>query len=151
MQTTWIRYVLTPIKTFSNGKILSFWCENRKLDAILVSYDTQNFGFVLLYYWIHQNSLGKTDKILSRALHLIFSPTRLMNSTIHEHSCKIHYIIHYCNEKTDLYRVHEYIHRPLEVWHITRKLLFGSCDQISLKPAYSAESWKYWYSYTGAC
>ena len=34
---------------FSNGEILTFWCENRELNAILVSYDKQNIAAVLLY------------------------------------------------------------------------------------------------------
>ena len=39
------------------------------------------------------NSFEKTDKLLGTALHLIVVPTRLISSIIHEHSCKILYII----------------------------------------------------------
>ena len=38
------------------------------------------------------DTLGKTDKMLGTASHLILSPTRLINSVIHEHSCKVVYI-----------------------------------------------------------
>ena len=39
------------------------------------------------------NSMGKTDKMLGKASHLMFSPTCSINSIIHKHSCKILYII----------------------------------------------------------
>ena len=39
-----------PSEIQHDGEILSFRCENRKLNAILMSYDKQNLAFVLLYY-----------------------------------------------------------------------------------------------------
>ena len=64
--------MLTSIKTLHFLIRETFWCENREFFK----------------------PVGKIDKMLGRASHLIFSPTHLMNSIIHERSYKILYIDH---------------------------------------------------------
>ena len=44
---------------------------------------------VFLYYWIYSTRRGKTIRCSAKPRVLYFTPTRLINSIIHGHSCKI--------------------------------------------------------------
>ena len=59
---------------FSNGEILTVWCENRKLNTILVSYDIKIESCIHAPVLLNLLNLGEIDKMLGKALHLGFSP-----------------------------------------------------------------------------
>ena len=73
---------------FSNDELQRFDAKNCVLNAIFVSCNKQNLAFVLKYN-VLLNLLGENNKMLDKGSNLIFSPTRLINSIIHKHSCKI--------------------------------------------------------------
>ena len=52
------------------------------------------------------NSLRKRDKMLGKLAFYLFSPTRLINSIKHEHSCKIFYL---CDRYSTLYFLHGFL------------------------------------------
>ena len=58
-----------------------------------MSYDKWNLAFLLLLYWIYLTQWEKPIRWSPKPCILSFSPTYLINSVIHEHSCKILYIM----------------------------------------------------------
>ena len=48
---------------------------------------------MLLYYWIYLTRCEKEIKCSASLAFYLFSPTRLINSIKHEHSCKILYVL----------------------------------------------------------
>ena len=90
MYITLVRFITLCIDVHknvvsSNCEILTFCCENHKINAIFVSFDKQNLTFVLLYYYCW----AKLVRCSAKPHILSFPPTRLINSIIHEYPCKI--------------------------------------------------------------
>ena len=57
--------------------------------------------------------------MLGRASPFIFSPTRLINSIIHEHSCKILYIVYNMTNFGRAQRHEHYLGRAMRIWYLS--------------------------------
>ena len=74
-----------------NDKIIKFKRQKWNFKVILMSYDKKKLTFVHLYHWIYWTCCQKEIKCSASLAFYLFSPTHLVNSIKHEHSCKILY------------------------------------------------------------